>query len=57
MAVPPDEEVVAFSVKLVGTDELLDGSVLVVAGMVGAVVVAGTVGAVVVAGADVVAWP
>ena len=48
MAVPPDEEAEASSMKLVGTDELVEGSVLVVAG---------TVGAVVVAGADVVAWP
>jgi len=40
----------ASSVKLVGTDELVEGTVLVVAGTVGAVVVPGTVGAVVVAG-------
>ena len=45
---PPEELIVAFSVMFVGTEELLEGSVLVVAG---------TVGAVVVAGADVVAWP
>ena len=54
---PPVDEAEASSMKLVGTDELVEGTVLVVAGTVGGVVVAGTVGAVVVAGADVVAWP
>ena len=44
--------------KLVGTDELVDGTVLEGAVLEGSVlVVAGTVGAVVVAGAGVVAWP
>ena len=50
MAVPPVDDAEASSVKLVGTDELVEGTVLVVAGTVGAVVVPGTVGAVVVAG-------
>ena len=53
MAVPPVDDAEASSVKLVGTDELVEGTVLVVAGTVGAVVVAGTVGAVVVPGTAV----
>jgi len=57
VAVPPDDDTVASSMKLVGTDELGVGAALVVGGTTGADVTTGTAGGAVVAGAGVVVWP
>jgi len=54
VAVPPDDDTVASSMKLVGTDELGVGAALVVGGTTGADVTTGTAGGAVVAGAGVV---